>query len=192
MIIYYITKKPKIKIVISSDSKNDSNEYDNIDYCIEDLQLTQVDENILFEPNKWLNDQHLGSAMQILYVEKLQSVGHEQHTYAIIGKRCTCVKKCLQHIFINDDHWILVKIHMSIPNLYCTTYDSHMPRMKKLLSNTIQLLCKLINMNNLLYTYANVMQQINNSTCDIFTIAYATNIAFGFNLEKSQYVLRQM
>jgi hypothetical protein len=63
--------------VISSDSKNDSNEYDNIDYCIEDLQLTQVDENILFEPNKWLNDQHLGSAMQILYVEKLQSVGHE-------------------------------------------------------------------------------------------------------------------
>jgi hypothetical protein len=192
MITYYITKKPKNKIVISSDSKNDSNEYDNIDYCIEDLQLTQVDENILFEPNEWLNDQHLGSAMQILYVEKLQSLRHEQHTYAIIGKRCTCVKKCLQHIFINDDHWILVKIHMSIPNLYCTTYDSHMPRMKKLLSNTIQLLCKLINMNNLLYTYANVMQQINNSMCDIFTIAYATNIAFGFNLEKSQYVLRQM
>jgi hypothetical protein len=34
--------------------------------------------------------------MQILYVEKLQSLGYEQHTYAIIGKKCTCVKKCLQ------------------------------------------------------------------------------------------------
>jgi hypothetical protein len=39
---------------------------------------------------------------------------------------------------------------------------SHMLRTKKLLSDTIQLLCKLINMN-LLYTYANVMQQIDNS-----------------------------
>jgi hypothetical protein len=86
MIIYYITKKPKKIIVISSDSKNDSNEYDNIDYWIEDLQLTKVDENILLEPNRWLNDQHLRNVMQILYVEKLQSLGYEQHTYAIIEK----------------------------------------------------------------------------------------------------------
>jgi hypothetical protein len=79
--------------------------------------------------------------MQILYVEKLQSVQYEQHTYVIIGKECTCVKKCLQHIFIN----------MLTPNLHCTIYDSHMSMTKKLPSNTIQLLCKLINVN-LLYT----------------------------------------
>jgi hypothetical protein len=30
---------------------------------------------------------------------------------------------------------------------------------KKLHNDTIQLLCKLINVNNLLYTYANVMQE---------------------------------
>jgi hypothetical protein len=36
--------------------------------------------------------------MQILYVEKLQSLRYEQHTYAMIEKNCTCVKKCLQHI----------------------------------------------------------------------------------------------
>jgi len=64
--------------------------------------------------------------------------------------------------------------------------------MKKLPSNTIQLLCKLINVNNLLYTYANVMQQINNSSCGVFTIAYAINIAFGFDLENFQYVLTQI
>jgi len=29
------------------------------------------------------------------------------------------------------------------------------------------------------YTYANVMQQIDNSSCDVFTIAYAKDIAFG-------------
>jgi hypothetical protein len=191
MIIYYITKKPK-KFAISNDLENDSNEHDNIDYWIEYLQSIKVDESFLLDSNMWLSDQCLGSAMQILYVDKLQSLGYEQHTYAIIGKKCTCVKKCLQHIFINNNHWILVKIHMSTPNLHYKIYDSHMPMMKKLLGNTIQLLCKLINVNKLLYTNANVMQQIDNSSCCVFTIAYATDIAFVFDPEKSQYVLTQM
>ncbi len=73
MIIYYITKFIK-KNAISSDSKNNSNGYDNIDYQIEDLQSTKVNENILLGLNMWLNDQHLENAMQILYVEKLQSL----------------------------------------------------------------------------------------------------------------------
>jgi hypothetical protein len=64
-----------------------------------------------------------------------------------------------------------------------------MPMMKKLPSDIIQLLCKVINANNLLYTYANVMQQIDNSSCGVFTITYAIDIAFGFDLEKFQYVL---
>jgi hypothetical protein len=179
--------------VISNDLENNSNECDNIDYWIKDLQSIKVDESsILLDLNRWLSGQYLGSPMQILYVEKLQSLGYEQHTYAIIGKKCTCIKKCLQHIFINNDHLILVKIHMSTPNLHYKIYDSHMPMMKKLPSDTIQLLCKLINVNNLLYTNANVMQQIDNSSCGVFTIAYATYIAFGFDPEKSQYVLTQM
>ncbi len=32
--------------------KNNSNEYDNNNYWIEDLQLIKVDENILLDPNK--------------------------------------------------------------------------------------------------------------------------------------------
>ncbi len=55
--------------------------HDNIDYWIENLQLIKVYENILLDPNGWLSDQHLGSVTQILYVEKLQSLGYEQHTY---------------------------------------------------------------------------------------------------------------
>ena len=31
-----------------------------------------------FDSNGWLSDQHQGSAMQILYVEQLQSLGYEQ------------------------------------------------------------------------------------------------------------------
>jgi len=81
---------------------------------------------------------------------------------------------------------------MSTPNLHYKIYNSHMPMTKKLHNNTIQLLCKLIKVNNLLYTDANVMQQIYNSSCDVFIITYAIDIVFGFDFEKSQYVLTQM
>jgi hypothetical protein len=74
MIIYCIIFKNN---AISSDLENDSNEYDNIDYWIENLQLINVNESILFDSNEWLNDQHLESVMQILYVEKLQSLEYE-------------------------------------------------------------------------------------------------------------------
>jgi len=43
-----------------------------------------------------------------------------------------------------------------------------------------------------LFTYANVMQQINNSSCDVFTIANAPSIVFGFDFEKSQHILTQI
>jgi hypothetical protein len=64
--------------------------------------------------------------------------------------------------------------------------------MKKLPIETIQLLCKLINVNNLLYIYANVMHHIDNSSCGVLTITYEIDITFGFDLEKSQYILTQM
>jgi hypothetical protein len=67
-----------------------------------------------------------------------------------------------------------------------------MPMAKKLFSDIIQLLCKLINVNNLLYTYVNVTHQIYISSCGVFTITYAIDIRFGFDLEKSPYVLTQM
>jgi hypothetical protein len=54
---------------------------------------------------------------------------------------------------------------------------------KNLPNDTIQLLTKIINIENLLYLYANVMQQSNGSSCELFTITYAINIAFGLNLE---------
>jgi hypothetical protein len=53
-------------------------------------------------------------------------------------------------------------------------------------NKTIHLLCKLTNVHNLLYTYVNVMQHIYVSSCGIFTMAYATYITFGINIENFQ------
>jgi hypothetical protein len=44
----------------------------------------------------------------------------------------------------------------------------------------------------LLYAYAHVMQQLDNSSCGLFTIAYAPDIAFEPNPEKSIYNEPQM
>ncbi len=73
---------------------------------------------------------------------------------------------------------------MLIPNLHCIIYDLHRSMTKKLHNDTIQLLCKLINVN--CCTHANVMQQIDKSSCGVFTITCATNIVFGFYPKKSQ------
>jgi hypothetical protein len=94
--------------------------------------------------------------MQILHVQKLQLLGYQQHTYAIIGTIHRYLTNCLQHIFINNNHWILVKIHASTLNLHYTIYDSN-KLTKKLPNDTIQLLTNIINVKNLLYSYANVM-----------------------------------
>jgi hypothetical protein len=59
--------------------------------------------------------------------------------------------------------------------------------MKKLPNDTIQLLTNIINVKHFLYSYANVMQQLDGSSCGLFTITYATNITFELNPEQSIY-----
>jgi hypothetical protein len=99
---------------------------------------------------------------------------------------------CFQHIFINNNHWILVKIHASTLNLHCVIYDSNRSTTKKLLNDTIQLLTNITNVKHLLYSYANVMQQSNSSSCGLFTITYATDITLELNFKKSIYNVRQI
>jgi hypothetical protein len=128
-----------------------------------------------------LNDQHLIAAMQILYVQKWQLLGYQQHTYTIIRTIHRYLTNCLQHIFINNNHWILVKIHTftlnpTLHNIWFKQTDN-----EKLSNDAIQLLINIINVKHLLYSYENVMQQPNSSSCWLFTIAYATNITFEQN-----------
>jgi hypothetical protein len=72
-----------------------------------------------------------------------------------------------------------------------TQYD------KILCENTTLKISKLLNIDHLNYIYANVMQQPDLSSCDhsscgLFVIAYAIDIAFNLNVEKSKYVVFQM
>jgi len=63
-----------------------------MDYWHKDLQLTINDGNVLLNPYRWLNDQHMATTMQMLYVQKTRIVkiptthicNHRNHTYMLI------------------------------------------------------------------------------------------------------------
>jgi hypothetical protein len=143
-----------------------------------------------------LNNQHLAIAMQILYVRKSQLFGYQQHTYIhiiwirIIHRYLTIY--CFQHVFNKQYHWILVQIHTSTLDLHCTIYDSNTLTMKKQPNNIIQSVINIINVKCLLYSCANIIQQLYNSFCELFTIVYVVDITFGFNLKQSIYNILQM
>ncbi len=64
--------KEQNKHLIMIGDLNDDNINNNIiNNWHEEFQLTKNDENILLNPNGWLNDQHFTIAIQILYVQKL-------------------------------------------------------------------------------------------------------------------------
>jgi hypothetical protein len=73
----------------------------------------------------WLNDQHMGASMQMFYINKLQSIRCEQHTYAIIRRFNRIINKAIQHIFINNNYWILLEIHTSTPCSHRTIHHSN-------------------------------------------------------------------
>jgi hypothetical protein len=145
-------------IIINNHSNNHIIDDVVINYWQKKFQLTKNDKNIFFNPIGWLNNQHLVAAMHMLYIQKLQSLCYQQHTYAIIKTTNRYLNNCLQHVFINNNHWILIKMHASSPNMHCTIYDSNALMMKKLSHDTIWLSTNVINVKHLLYKYANVVQ----------------------------------
>jgi hypothetical protein len=152
--------------MIEENLNNDIINDDVINYWHKDLQLLINDENVL-NPCKWLNDQHMAIAMQMLYVQKLEMLEYQQHTYAIIGTIHRYLSKCLQHIFINNNHWRFVHIHATTLDLHCIIYDSNTPKRKNLPNDIVQLLIKIINVKHLLDMYVNVMQHLDCLPCGI-------------------------
>jgi hypothetical protein len=80
-------------------------------------------------------------------------------------------------------HWILTSLDLTNTHSPCILYDSKTPYDKVLCENTTLKISKLLNIDHLNYIYANVMQQIDQSSCDLFVLAYTIDIAFSLNVE---------
>ncbi len=89
-------------------------------------------------------------------------------------------------------HWILASLDPTNTHTPYILYESKTPYDKVLCENTTLKISKLLNIDHLDYIYANVMQQIDQSSCGLFVIAYVIDIAFNLNVEKSKYVVFKM
>jgi len=87
----------------------------------------------------------------MLNVQKLQPLGYQQHTYTMIGIVYKYLSKCIHRIFISNNHWILVQVHASTPNLHYTIYDSNTLTKKKKKKWYHTIINKIINVRHLLY-----------------------------------------
>jgi hypothetical protein len=83
---------------------NATNNNDVIHYWHETFQLTKKDENTFLNQNGWLNNQHLGTTMQILYEKNLQFLRYKQHTYAIMET----IYKIIKNLFIVFSSTIII------------------------------------------------------------------------------------
>jgi hypothetical protein len=72
----------------------------------------------------------------------------------------------------------------------CILYDSRTPHHKILCANTKLKKSELMNIDNLNYTYANVMQKLDQLSCGSFAIVF--DIAFNINVEKLKYAVSKM
>jgi hypothetical protein len=112
----------------------------------------------------------------MLYIQKLKSLDYQQHTNVIIGSIHRYLNNCLQLVFINDNHWILIKIHVFAPSLHYTTYNSNTLMIRRLPNDTIQLLTSIINVENLCQATNKwfMLWNFHNNICSQY-------IAFGIN-----------
>jgi hypothetical protein len=76
--------------------------------------------------------------------------------------------------------------------MQCTLYASKILHEKKNGGYTKLKRSELMNIQHVNYTYANVMQQPNQSSCALFTVAYVVDIAFNIDVQKSNYIINEM
>jgi len=90
------------------------------------------------------------------------------------------------------NHWISASLNPTNTHTPCILYDSKTHYDKILCENIILRISKLLSIDHLNYICANVMQQLDQSSCGLFVIAYAVDIALNLNVEKSKCVVFQM
>ena len=140
----------------------------------------------------WLNDIHLNAAFTILYEQVLENKGFQKHVVRLDLRDDlirTVTAPCLQfYHHKRDEHWILTYFYpQNDCNHGCIVYDS-LGR-HSLDKGIVQ---KLMGTPDIPIRYAKVQQQGDGESCGFFVIAWAVDIAFGYNPEESVYVKTEM
>ncbi len=96
-------------------------------------------------------------AMKISCETKLQHQGYEIRQYSIYHGNKRFGKKCLQYLHINMNHWIITPLDLTSKYMQCNLYHSKEFNDKKNCEYMKFKLSELMNIQQLNYTYANVL-----------------------------------
>jgi hypothetical protein len=121
-----------------------------------------------------LDDEHLNAAMDILWYSKLNHKGFQRSIYSTKQNK-SVTRPCLQQLFVRGNHWALAL--MKPQQSYCTLYDSARHLSRHGFTKHIVLLQRAINVEETRMEWAKVQQQSDGSSCGLYAIAYAVDIA---------------
>jgi hypothetical protein len=131
-------------------------------------------------------------AMKISYETKLQHQGYEIHQYSIYHGSNIFGKKCLQYLHINMNHWIITSLDLTSKYMQCNVYYWKTIHDKKICEYMKLKLSELMNIQHMDYTYANVMWQLDQSSCGLFVIDFVVDIAFNLDVQISNYIVNEI
>jgi len=155
-------------------------------YCL------QVMKSHLWTNTTWLGSQHMNFAMKISYETKLQHQGYEIRQYSIYHGSNIFGKKCLQYLHINMNHWIITSLDLTSKYMRCNVYHWKTIHDKKICEYMKLKLSELMNIQHMDYTYANVMWQLDQSSCGLFVIDFVVDIAFNLDVQISNYIVNEI
>jgi hypothetical protein len=158
-------------------------------YWIRKYQLEWKHKEELKQPDAWLGDEHLNAAMDILWHSKLNHKGFQRSVYSIEQNK-SVTRPCLQQLFVRGNYWALAL--MNPHQSYCTLYDSARHLSRHGFVKHIVLLQRAIDVEETCMEWAEVQQQSDGSSCGLYAIVYAVDIANDIDPKAVRYDEKNM
>lgn len=147
------------------------------------LHISQASLDMLLKPNSWLEDDIVGGCLQFLYQTVLNHKQWDRPHYnpsifVTHGTTSFSIKtQVLQHINDQNMHWFLSMIKC-VGDRYVVTVIDSLNR-KSLSTSTKKMFDIFLGQDKYDLCFVEVQHQMDSSSCGVFTVAFATEIAFG-------------
>lgn len=137
----------------------------------------------------WLGDEHMNAALDILWFTKLRKKGFQRGVYSTEQNK-HIVQPCLQQLWLRRNHWALAYIdpHQN----RCILYDSARHLSMNGTKDHEALLATAIDVTKYRMEWGDVQQQSDGSSCGLYAIAYAVDIANDIDPAAVKYIEQDM
>ena len=158
---------------------------------ISKLDLSLEEKRILNAPHEWLNDKIIDACQQLLREQTSDKIGGFQTTLLKNGYRFHHVEgPFVQILHVHGNHWVTVS-NISCPSGCINVYDSLYNYVKR---DTKLQICSFTRPSEKKITFrlVNMQKQLDSSSCGLFAMANAVELANGNDPASCTFQLSQM